>query len=189
MKTLLAAVLLLGAGAASAQAPQGTEPTDREDALLGRRHVPELVETYKGLEPGPIPDGESQGRAAGLPGTVIGRIQESLFRVFWQGKVFDAKDGRLVNKILGGRAVKAKVFYGPSWIDGKPSIIIDYKDTSWLAGGIRDEIRMVEPGLYFGFAFQRGSDGRPARADIVFALDFDKSKWKTAPPPDRPEGL
>jgi hypothetical protein len=51
---------------------------------------------------------------------------------------------------LGLNAIIAKVYKGPSWLDGKECIVLDYSDTSVVAQWIRDEIREIEPGLYLG---------------------------------------
>ncbi|MBI3566209.1 MAG: hypothetical protein HY079_13520 [Elusimicrobia bacterium] len=187
MRALLLGVLLSVPVAASAQAAAPRlGPSARERALL-KKHRGDLEALYRAAEAGALPDGESMGSATGFPGTLVGRIQEDLFGIFWQGKVFDRAQGRLINKILGGKHVQAKVFYGPSWLDGKESVIIDYQDTSALARGIRDEIREVAPGLYLGFAYQRGDHGETPRADILFALDFDRAQWSVLPdPPSAP---
>jgi hypothetical protein len=102
---------------------------------------------------GDIPDGDSQGTAIIAPGTVYSPdIAEVVNHFGWQGKVFDAKDGVLVNKLLifGLKAVIASVYKGPSWVDGKECIVLDYSKTSLLAHRIRDEIRNVGPRLYMG---------------------------------------
>ena len=44
----------------------------------------------------------------------------------------------------------AKVYYGPSWMDQRDTIIIDYSKTSFLFRAVRDEIREVEPGVFLG---------------------------------------
>ncbi|MEO6593628.1 MAG: hypothetical protein ABIP94_02620 [Planctomycetota bacterium] len=41
-----------------------------------------------------------------------------------------------------------KVDETESWIDKRPCIVLDYSKTSFLARKIRDEIRLVRPGLY-----------------------------------------
>ena len=51
------------------------------------------------------------------------------------------------------RAVLAKVYKGTSWFDGKECIVLDYSETSIVAGWIRDEIRMIEPKFYLGEVF------------------------------------
>jgi hypothetical protein len=134
-----------------------------------------LEELYEKLEPGPIPDGSSDGLASREPGTELGRISETVLGAFWEGKIFDAEDGVLINRLRTGELIRAKVFYGESWLDGKRAIIIDYQDTSAVAGFIRDEIRQAAPGIYLGFAYARRPVGQ-ARADIVFALDFNAPK-------------
>ena len=73
----------------------------------------------------------------------------------WQGKIFDAKAGLLKNKILplGLAAIVAQVYKGESWFDGKECIVLDYSQTSLVAGWIRDEIRMIQPRFYLGEVF------------------------------------
>ena len=70
----------------------------------------------------------------------------------WQGKVFDATRGELRNELLptGILAVRATIARDPSWFDGRESIVLDYSHTSLVAHWIRDEIRLVAPGLYLG---------------------------------------
>jgi hypothetical protein len=102
---------------------------------------------------GNIPDGEAEGTAIVAPGTTFSPTIAKFVSLFaWQGKVFDAKKGVLKNKIMpfGLNAIIAKVYKGPSWLDGKECIVLDYSDTSFIAQWIRDEIREIEPGLYLG---------------------------------------
>ncbi len=68
----------------------------------------------------------------------------------WHGKVFDPCDGTLINQWAGVKAIKARVGYGPSLLDGRPSIIMDYSDTSRVWADVRDEVREVAPGVYLG---------------------------------------
>lgn len=103
--------------------------------------------------PGEIPDGEAEGTAIVAPGTTYSPNIAKMINMFaWQGKVFDAKKGLLKNKILpfGFNAIIARVYKGPSWLDGKECIVLDYSDTSVVAQWIRDEIRQIEPKLYLG---------------------------------------
>lgn len=113
----------------------------------------ELDTLFTNSPVGKIPDGEAEGTAIVAPGTAFSSAIASFVSFFaWQGKVFDAKKGVLKNKILpfGLNAILAKVYKGPSWLDGKECIVLDYSDTSVVAQWIRDEIREIEPGLYLG---------------------------------------
>lgn len=142
-------------------------------AALMRMTQAELDALYCASETGPVPDGESDGLANAFPGTAGGSLTQAFFGLCWQGKVFSAKDGRLVNKILGFlRGCPARVFLGESWFDGKPSIIIDYRGVSLLCRPVRDEIRRVAPDVYLGIAYVR-TPGRPV-APLMFALDFSR---------------
>jgi hypothetical protein len=129
----------------------------------------ELDAVFSAHEAGPIPDGEAKGTAIIAPGTSVSDEIAKLVNIFaWQGKVFDAERGFLRNAILpfGLKAIVAKVFKEPSWLDGKECIVLDYSDTSILASHVRDEIRMVEPGVYLGKVYW----GKNRLID--FALEF-----------------
>jgi hypothetical protein len=118
---------------------------------------------------GSIPDGETEGTAIVAPGTTFSPAIAQFINLFaWQGKVFDGKKGVLKNKILpfGLNAIIAKVYKGPSWLDGKECIVLDYSDTSFVAQWIRDEIRQIDPGLYLGKVYWE------KKRLIDFALKF-----------------
>jgi hypothetical protein len=105
---------------------------------------------------GDIPDGEGAGTAivaAGIP--YSGEIAAFISSFAWRGKIFDAKIGIVRNKVLpfGVPAVVAEVSKGESWLDGKPCVILDYSQTSLVAHWIRDEMRLIGPGLYLGRAY------------------------------------
>ena len=117
----------------------------------------ELDQIYSNAEPGELPRGDTRGTAI-LAGSLISKLVAAFARLFaWQGKVFDifAADGQagvLVNKItpFSLTFIVAKVYREDSWLDAKPTIVIDYSKTSFFAKVIRDEIREVEPGVYLG---------------------------------------
>ncbi|WP_068076810.1 hypothetical protein [Novosphingobium lentum] len=129
----------------------------------------DLDSLFSQAEPGPIPDGEAKGTAIIAPGTTFSTEIAAIINMFaWQGKVFDAEHGFLRNHILafGLKAIVAKVYKGPSWLDGKECIVLDYSDTSLVASRVRDEIRMIEPGTYLGKVYW----GKKRLID--FALEF-----------------
>ena len=113
----------------------------------------QLDDLFRASPPGDLPDGEAEGTAIIAPGT---RYSESIAKIInffgWQGKVFDGGRGLLKNKVsmFGVQAIVAKVYLGESWLDNKPCIVLDYSDTSIVAQWIRDEIRLIGPGLYLG---------------------------------------
>ena len=120
---------------------------------LLKMSVADLDSLFGKGAPGPIPTGSADGQAIIAPGTAYSpEIASLINHVVWQGKVFSPETGDLRNRILptGWNAVVAKVYAGESWFDHKPCIVIDYSKTSLIAHWIRDEIRLVAPGLYLG---------------------------------------
>ena len=113
----------------------------------------ELDDLFTRSAPGEIPNGEADGTAIVAPGTTYSADVARILNHFaWQGKTFDAAKGQLKNRILpfGLNAIIARIYKGPSWLDGKECIVLDYSDTSLVAQWIRDEIRQIGPGLYLG---------------------------------------
>jgi hypothetical protein len=113
----------------------------------------ELDDLFTNSLPGDIPNGEAQGTAIIAPGTTYNQEIAKLIDHFgWQGKNFDAASASLKNRItaFGLNAIIAKIYRGPSWLDGKECIVLDYSQTSLVASHIRDEIRRIGPGMYLG---------------------------------------
>ncbi len=129
----------------------------------------QLDDLFSAHEAGPIPDGEAQGTAIISPGTPRSRHLARAVTLFaWQGKEFDREHGTLRNHILpfGLKAIVAQVYKGPSWLDEKECIVLDYSQTSSVAQWVRDEIRMIQPGLYLGKVYWEKN------RLIDFALEF-----------------
>jgi hypothetical protein len=129
----------------------------------------ELDELFTKSTTGEIPNGEAAGTAIVAPGsTYTAEVASWINHFAWQGKVFDAQNGQLKNRILpfGLNAIIAKVYKAPSWLDGKECIVLDYSETSLVAHWIRDEIRQIGPGLYLGKVYW------DRKRLIDFALQF-----------------
>ena len=129
----------------------------------------ELDELFTKSTAGEIPNGEAAGTAIVAPGsTYTPEVASWINHFAWQGKVFDAQNGQLKNRILpfGLNAIIAKVYKAPSWLDGKECIVLDYSETSLVAHWIRDEIRQIGPGLYLGKVYW------DRKRLIDFALQF-----------------
>ena len=131
----------------------------------------QLDDLFEKSPAGDIPDGEGKGTAIIAPGTTYTEdIAQFISHFSWHGKVFDSEKSFLLNEILplGVRAIIAKVYKAPSWLDGKECIVLDYSETSVIAHWIRDEIRNVAPGIYLGKVYW------DKKRLIDFALDFQK---------------
>jgi hypothetical protein len=129
----------------------------------------ELERLYRQSEPGTLPVGYARGRAIYCPEASLSATRSTLTRLLWHGKHFCAADGTLVNQWCGFKAIRAAVSYGPSWLDGGPSIIMDYGGMSRVWADVRDEVREVAPGLYLGVMFLRREP--QAKLKMFFALD------------------
>jgi len=130
----------------------------------------ELDDLFTKSEPGPIPDGPAEGTAIIAPGTVFSPEIAKFVNLFaWQGKTFDGAHGVLRNRItlIGLNAIVAEVYKGPSWLDGKECIVLDYSKTSLVAQWIRDEIRLIAPKVYLGKVYWE------KKRLIDFALHFE----------------
>jgi len=142
-------------------------PYDARQLLtLSQRQLDEL---FSASAAGRVPDGEATGTMIIAPGTSLSPAIARLISLFaWQGKIFDAAQGVLRNRILpfGVSAVSARVYKEASWLDGKECIVLDYSESSLVARQIRDEIREISPGVYLGKVYW----GR--RRLIDFALEF-----------------
>ena len=141
------------------------------DQLLAMSQA-QLDALFSGHGPGPIPDGEAKGTAIIAPGTIFSPEIAAAIEIFaWKGKVFDAKAGFLRNEILpfGLKAIVARVYKAPSWLDGKECIVLDYSETSLVASHIRDVIRLVDTDFYLGKVYW------DSKRLIDFSLDFRKA--------------
>src|SRR5215813_14063173 len=130
----------------------------------------QLDDLFGTSETGPIPDGQAKGTAIVAPGTTFTpELAEAVSLFVWQGKTFDGPHGVLRNRILtlGLNAIVAEVYKGPSLLDGKECIVLDYSKTSLVAKWIRDENRLIAPKLYLGRVYW---ENKPV---LHFALQFD----------------
>ncbi len=117
-----------------------------------------------------------------LPGVIASPLRRfAASRSFvWEGKTFQAADetrGVGHNRVHVPRALgRQNLFpfetsFGPSAIDGKPTLILDYDldvNPSYIRH-IHDEIREVSPGLFLGPAMWKGATDKSLV--LWFALD------------------
>ncbi len=150
----LVALLLGTAGTAATLAHDGPPPlTFDRLACMG---WDELQNLYHNAQPGTVPSGFVRGRSLFNPCETLAGPRTKVANCLWKGKHFCPEDGTLVNQWLGVRAIRANIYTGESWLDGKPAHILDYADTSHIWHNARDEMRQVAPGLYVGAMYIRG---------------------------------
>jgi hypothetical protein len=140
---------------------------------LLRQTGPELDRIFAAATADRLPAGLGRGTALILTNTRVSRLIAALARLgAWRGKQF-ADDGSSLRNVVspfGIRAIKAAVYIGPSRLDERPCIVLDYSRTSFVARPIRDEIREIAPGLFLGMVYL-GKRKLPVR----FALAFDRT--------------
>jgi hypothetical protein len=167
-----------GVSARDAGEPGGApapEPPRDAAGLLELSQV-ELDRLFRRSPPGEIPTGRGRGTPIFAPGTPLtGPVARVAGTLAWRGKVFspDGRDLKNLISPLSIRLFRALVYRGPSWLDDRECIVLDYSRTSTLTGWIRDEIREVSPGLYLGVVYGVGrAFGGERRLDVGFALEF-----------------
>jgi hypothetical protein len=138
------------------------------DGLLAMSPA-ELEALYRQGTVAAVPDGRIRGTALVASGTRRARPLSRGARLIWQGKVFEPDQSTAVNRFFGLRVVRAQVYQGPSWLDGQPSLVLDYSQTSRIYADNRDEIRQVTPGLLLGLMYDRTT--APPTLQMYFALE------------------
>jgi hypothetical protein len=175
--------------------------------FLRQKSQVELDILYSRLTSGPLPSGAYNGYvifddsenntverilATVVPAPLEGWMKK-VGTTLWRGKTFDATRGTLTNRMGPVNRFPARVYCGQSLLDSRrESIVLDYAYGDGIPGyvealdwpmtrkglSIRDEIRMVRPGLYLGRAYIRG----------LYALNFvlrsvatdQESDWRDA---------
>jgi hypothetical protein len=123
-----------------------------EKVLLGMPNKG-LDRLFRSTPAGPIPDGNMRGTVLAWPGTRLAQLLAAVIYVLaWQGKVVNRREALLRNKItpLRLRLIEARLSHDHSWVDQRECVLLDYSRTSWVARMVRDELRLVGPGLYLG---------------------------------------
>ncbi|HJZ54732.1 MAG TPA: hypothetical protein VKE74_07215 [Gemmataceae bacterium] len=151
---VLAVTLALTGPASASELPCPCPAPVRGTADLVRMSRADLEALYRSADIGTIPAGSTRGVAIYKPGTRITVPASRAVHVLWKGKVF-RDDGTMINRTFAGRAITAKMYLAESWLDGRPSLILDYFETSRLFWEARDEQREVAPGIYLGITYLR----------------------------------
>ena len=164
----LALAIWMGPAAARGQTVAAPDAAVTLDQLL-QMSPAELDAIYRQGSAVAIPEGRIRGTAILSPGTRRTRALSRGARLMWQGKVVEPGQTSAVNRFFGMRIVRGQVYQGPSWLDGQPSLVLDYSQTSRVYANNRDEIRQVAPGLFLGLMYDRTT--APPGLAMYFALD------------------
>jgi hypothetical protein len=114
----------------------------------------DLLRMYGCADVGRFPVGYMRGGLLVMTDFPCPRLSVALSGLAWKGKHVGC-DGTFINQFTGVRAIGSQAFIGPSWYDGKPTIVMQYPPKTPLFGNIRDEFREISPGLYLGLIFER----------------------------------
>ena len=126
---------------------------------LAQMSWPDLEQMYRAAEAGNTPEGYLAGKALYCPCDRFSGMRSKVSGAIWRGKVFDCTGCTLINQWCGFQAIRANVYQGPSWLDGKTSLVMDYSATSRVWADVRDEVREVAPGLYLGRMYRLKATG------------------------------
>jgi hypothetical protein len=138
------------------------------DQLLGMSPA-QIESVYRQGTAVAIPPGRVRGTALLAPGTRRARFVSRGARLLWQGKVFEPDEATAVNRFFGMRVIRGQLYQGESWLDGGPSLVLDYSQTSRIYADNRDEIRQIAPGLFLGLMYNRTTS--PPELSMYFALE------------------
>ncbi len=121
---------------------------------LKRLSLCELEQLYKNADVGTPFVGDARGKLL-VSTDRHPRMKVVSSNAIWKGKSAE-EDGHFVNRWLGGvRAIDSQYVVGPSWVDGKPSVILEYAPGTKVFANTHDELREIAPGLYLGPVYDR----------------------------------
>lgn len=68
----------------------------------------------------------------------------------WEGIVFDHGGTAGANRFLGRESVRFRAHRGASRLDAGPALVLVYDGAPWPFRHLRDELRLIAPGLAIG---------------------------------------
>jgi hypothetical protein len=133
--------------------PQVGSRSSLDEHDLVRMTNDELDVVFRASPAGELPAGVLRGTALVFNGTLLGKVLAKLaYWLAWQGKRVDPDRHGLVNRITPLRLplIRATIYRDASWVDGDQCTVLDYSRTSLVARMVRDETRLISPGLQLG---------------------------------------
>ena len=99
--------------------------------------------------------GVARGRLVYLADDRLPRLKVRMANMVWRGKM-STEDGWFSNRWIGNvNWIDSHWWIGPSWVDGRPAVIMEYPPKTPLFEPMHDELREISPGLYLGPVYER----------------------------------
>ncbi len=141
--------------AAPAQPPQPSPWVWQGDAAgLHQLSLCQLDDLYRRASIQAVPQGFLPGQVIAFTNMPAPRLAKALSDRYWVGKHIEP-DGYFINQWKRRRALDSYIAVGPSYVDGRPSIVFEYPRFTPLFGPMRDEYREIAPGLFLGRMYRR----------------------------------
>jgi hypothetical protein len=122
---------------------------------LERMSICELEQLFRSVELGTPFVGCGRGKQLCSTDPCRPRLKTFCANAAWKGKIA-GPDGHIVNRWIGGlRCIETCYTIGPSWVDGRPAILMEYAPGTPILANTHDELREVAPGLYLGPLYDR----------------------------------
>jgi hypothetical protein len=99
--------------------------------------------------------GRARGKLLYLTDKRFNSLKLRVSAATWRGKAACC-DGAFINRWIGDRRwIGSHYVIGPSWVDGRPAVIMEYPPGTKLFWNMHDELREIAPGLYLGPVYER----------------------------------
>jgi hypothetical protein len=99
--------------------------------------------------------GVAKGRLLVLTDDRLPKLKVKLANQVWRGKAA-CEDGYFINRwIANYNWIDSHYVIGPSWVDGRPAVVMEYAPGTPLFAPMHDELREISPGLYIGPVYER----------------------------------
>jgi hypothetical protein len=160
--------VLLGAALIGHSQPKSACALDLDQ--LQRMSPAELDALFRQSELGKPFAGVYKGRLLYLTDKNLPKVKVRLANIPWSGKMA-REDGYFTNRWLRDiNWIDSHYVIGPSWVDGKPAVIMEYAPGTPLFANMHDELREVAPGLYMGPVYERCPCGK-LRGYVALQID------------------